>query len=436
MKQKTAQPTALNRRAFIKAAAVLSSFMIVPRHVLGGVGYIAPSDQVTLGFIGTGKQGFVLKNAFNKVDKVRILAASDVYKNKMNTFAAEVDQFYAAKKTGTSSNSCYRDTDFRELLNRKDIDAVVIAVPDHWHAAIAVSAAAAGKDIYCEKPLSLSIAEGRAMVNAANKYKRVFQTGSMQRSWKEFRQTALIMRNGYLGDIKSIKVSIGAPPLPYDLPKQEVPADLDWNAWLGPNEYVHYNALLNPTLEKGTPWAKWRYYQGLGGGDVTDWGAHMFDIVQWGLDMDTSGPIEITPPNGTDNRFLSLTYANGIKVTHENFGKINAIQIIGSKGNLEVQRGKLVTEPISLADHIFAENEQKVYVSDNHYLDFVNAVQQRGQTIANVETGHRTATVGNLANIAYTLNRQLQWDPVKEKFINDREANQLTARRMKKEWRV
>ncbi|RZL50755.1 MAG: Gfo/Idh/MocA family oxidoreductase, partial [Pedobacter sp.] len=392
MNPKPDQPTAINRRNFIKAAAVFSSFIIVPRHVLGGVGFIAPSDKVTLGFIGAGKQSYVLKNAFNKLDQVRILAASDVYKSKMNTFADEVDKFYTDKKTTGVSNACYRDSDFRELLNRKDIDAVVIAVPDHWHAAIAVRAAAAGKDIYCEKPLSLSIAEGRAMVNAANKYKRVFQTGSMQRSWKEFRQTALIMRNEYLGDIQSIKVSIGAPPAPYDLPKEEVPADLDWNAWLGPNEYVHYNSLLNPEKISGSPWAKWRYYQGLGGGDVTDWGAHMFDIVQWGLDMDKSGPIEITPANVADNPFLSFTYANGIKVVHENFGKTNAIQIIGSKGKLEVQRGKLVTEPISLQDHLFTEADKKVYISENHYLDFINAVQQRGETIANVETGHRTAT--------------------------------------------
>ncbi|WP_316751953.1 Gfo/Idh/MocA family oxidoreductase [Pedobacter gandavensis] len=436
MNSEPEKPKGINRRDFLKGAAILSSFMIVPRHVLGGVGFIAPSDQIALGFIGTGKQSFGLFNSFRGIDKVRILAACDVHKTKMNLFADEVNQFYAGRNASGSSNSCYRDDDFRTLLNRKDIDAVVIAVPDHWHAPIAVRAAAAGKDIYCEKPLSLSIGEGRAMVNATNKYKRVFQTGSMQRSHEEFRKTALIMRNGCLGDIQSIKVSIGGAPLPYDLPQEEVPAGLDWNFWLGPNEYVHYNNLLNPTLAKPSNWAKWRYYQGLGGGDVTDWGAHMFDIVQWGLDMDKSGPELITPPNGKDQPFLSLTYANGIKVTHENFGKNNAIQIIGSKGKLEVQRGSLVTDPINLKDHVFSESEKKVYVSTNHYLDFINAIQQRGETVASVETGHRTATVGNLANIAYTLKRPLKWDPVKEKFDNDKEANQLTTRSMKKEWRV
>jgi predicted dehydrogenase len=425
-----------SRRSFLKSAAIISAFTIVPRRVLGGVGYTAPSDQVALGFIGTGRQGFTLKNAFIKLDQVKVVGACDVYLRKQQTFTEQVNKFYADKAGQSASNFCSATADFRELIQRKDIDAVVIAVPDHWHAAISVRAAAAGKDIYCEKPLSLSIAEGMAMVNAATKYNRVFQTGSMQRSWNEFRQTALLMRNGAFGDIKSIKVSIGGVPLPYDMPKEEVPADLDWDFWLGPNEFVHYNNVLNPILGSEQPWAKWRYYQGLGGGDVTDWGAHMFDIVQWGLDMDRSGPIEIIPPNGSDIPSLTLVYANGIKVTHEKLIKSPAIQIIGTHGKLEVERGKLITDPISLKDLKFSANEKQVYVSENHYQDFITAVKKRGKTVADVETGHRTATVGNLANIAYTLNRPLKWNPVTEKFVNDAEANKLTSRKMRKEWKV
>lgn len=428
--------TNISRRKFLAGAATLSTFMIVPRHVLGGIGYIAPSDQITLGFIGTGRQSFGLKDEFLKLGQTKILAACDVYENKMNAFAQQVNTFYASKDEKSKVNNCTTHKDFREVLNRKDIDAVVIVTPDHWHAAIAVRAAAAKKDIYCEKPLSLSIAEGRAMVNAAEKYKRVFQTGSMQRSWPEFRQAAQLMRNGYFGDIKSIKVSIGGPPLPYNEPKEQVPTDLDWNFWLGPNEYVHYNNVLNPILDNKQPWAKWRYFQGLGGGDVTDWGAHMFDIVQWGLDMDRSGPVEITPPNGKDVPFLTLTYANGIKVTHENFGKMNAIQVIGSQGNMVIQRGKIETDPISLKEHQFSSTEKQIYVSKNHYQDFIDAIKKRSQPVADVETGHRSATVGNLANIAYTLKRPLKWNPKSEKFVNDSEANSLTSRTMKKEWKV
>lgn len=426
----------ISRRKFLAGAAALSTFMIVPRRVLGGLNYIAPSDQITLGFIGTGRQAFGLKNDFLKLKDTRILAACDVYRNKMDAFAASVNAFYAGQNNQTSVNNCNTHQDFREVLDRKDIDAVVIVTPDHWHAAIAVRAAEAKKDIYCEKPLSLSIAEGRAMVKATAKHKRVFQTGSMQRSWNEFRQTAMLMRNGYLGDIKSIKVSIGGPPLPYNEPKQEVPADLDWNFWLGPNAYMHYNNVLNPILDSKQPWAKWRYFQGVGGGDVTDWGAHMFDVVQWGLDMDRSGPVAITPPNGKDVPFLTLTYANGINVIHENFGKTNAIQVIGSQGSLTVQRGKLETDPVSLSTHQFNDTEKKIYLSTNHYQDFIDAIKKRSQPVADVETGHRSATVGNLANIAYTLKRPLKWNPEREKFIHDDEANRLTSRTMKKEWRV
>ncbi|SFH00545.1 Gfo/Idh/MocA family protein [Pedobacter insulae] len=424
-----------SRRNFIKSAGILTAFTIIPRHVLGGVGYLAPSDQVSLGFIGVGRQGVGLKNSFIGLEKARIVAASDVYGRKLKSFAEQANEYYAKKNNTNVQKSCQEYLDFREILERKDIDAVVIALPDHWHAAAAVRAAAAGKDIYCEKPLSLSIAEGRAMVEAARKYNRVFQTGSMQRSWAEFRQTANIMRNGLLGDIKSIKVSVGAPPVPYDLPKQDVPADLDWNRWLGPNEYVHYNSRIAPNFNEQPAWADWRLYKGIGGGMVTDWGAHMFDIVQWGLAMDMSGPVAFNPPS-TDNKYLNFTYANGIQVSHENFGISNAIQIIGSKGKLEVQRGKLVTDPVSLKDYKFGESDKQVYFSQNHYQDFLDAVQTRGNTVAPVETGHRTATVCNLANIAYELGRPLKWNPEKEKFIDDKEANKLIGRQLKKEWKV
>ncbi|HTM99770.1 MAG TPA: Gfo/Idh/MocA family oxidoreductase [Pedobacter sp.] len=424
-----------SRRNFIKSAGILTAFTIIPRHVMGGVGYLAPSDQVSLGFIGVGRQGVGLKNSFIGLEKARIVAASDVYGRKLKSFARQANEYYAKKNNTSVQNSCQEYADFREILERKDIDAVVMALPDHWHAAAAVRAAAAGKDIYCEKPLSLSIAEGRAMVDAAKKYKRVFQTGCMQRSWAEFRQTANIMRNGLLGDIKSIKVSVGPPPVPYNLPKQEVPADLDWNMWLGPNEYIDYNSRIAPNFDEQPAWADWRLYKGIGGGMVTDWGAHMFDIVQWGLDMDKSGPIAFNPPSN-DNKYLNFTYANGIQVSHENFGIGNAIQIIGTKGKLEVQRGKLVTDPVSLQDYKFGDNDKQVYLSKNHYQDFLDAVQTRGNTVAPVETGHRTATVCNLANIAYELKRPLKWNPEKEKFINDKEADKLIGRQLKKEWKV
>lgn len=425
----------ISRRQFVSNAAALSAFMILPRHVLGGRGYTAPSDQVNLGFIGAGRQGLSLQKSFLPQEQAKIVAVCDVYDSKTAHFCKQVDAYYAAKSGQTGYKACAPFHHFAELLDRKDIDAVVVATPDHWHAAMVVRAAAAKKDIYCEKPLSLTIAEGRAMVNAVNKHKRVLQTGSMQRSRPEFRQTVELVRNGLIGDIKNIKVSIGGPPVPYNLPEETVPADLDWNLWLGPNDYVHYNHQLNPVIGDSI-WGRWRDFKGLGGGDITDWGAHMFDIVQWALDMDHSGPVEITPPNGKDVQHLTMRYANGVIMTHEDFGKKHAIQFNGTAGTIEVQRGKLVTQPENLITQLSGNLSKRVYHSDNHHADFLQAIKKRSKPVADVETGHRSATVGNLANIAFELGTPLRWDPKKERFGNNDAANGLLSRRMKKEWAV
>lgn len=419
----------ISRRKFIGAAATLSSFFIFPRNVLGGKGFIAPSDQITLGFIGAGRQGLTLRNAFQPSETVKIVAACDVYHSKTTHFCQLTDAFYKSQSGNQAYKACLPYDHFTKLLERKDIDAVVIATPDHWHGVMAVMAAAAKKDIYCEKPLSLTVAEGRDMVKAVNRYKRVFQTGSMQRSKPEFRKAVELVRNGYIGDVENIKVSIGGPPVLYDLPKEKVPADLIWNMWLGPNPYVHYNHQLNPVT--GDPlWARWRDFEGLGGGGITDWGAHMFDIVQWALDMDRSGPVKLIPPNDKDIKHLTFIYKNGVVMTHEDFGKKNAIQFNGKEGTIEIQRGKLVTLPANLNDQVFGEKEIRVYHSDNHYLDFIEAIKKRSNPVADVETGHRSATVCNLANIAYKCNKPLNWSPEKEVFLNDNSANKLLSRKL------
>ncbi|KAA2239000.1 Gfo/Idh/MocA family oxidoreductase [Chitinophaga agrisoli] len=429
------QGQGMSRRKFLGNAAALSAFMIVPRHVLGGKGFIAPSDRINLGFIGSGRQSLTLQKAFLPLAEGRIIAACDVYQSKVDNFSHLVNDYYAAQNDQSGYKGCTTYQRFTDLLENKDIDAVVIATPDHWHAAMTDRAAAAGKDIYSEKPLSLTVAEGRAMVNAVRKHKRVFQTGSMQRSRPEFRQAAELIRNGYIGDIKNVKVSIGGPPVPYDLPEETLPNDLDWQLWLGPNEYVHYNHQLNPVIGDAT-WGRWRDFKGLGGGDITDWGAHMFDIVQWALDMDNTGPVSITPPDGRDLQHLTMVYSNGITVTHENWGRPHGIQFNGTQGVIEIQRNKLVTTPETLKEKVIGSNEKQVYHSSNHYLDFLQAIKGRTKPIADVETGHRSATVCNLANIAYELNAPLQWNPEKEQITNNAAANNLLSRKMKKEWAV
>ncbi|HEX6890685.1 MAG TPA: Gfo/Idh/MocA family oxidoreductase [Chryseolinea sp.] len=424
----------ISRRKFLKSAAVLSAFSIVPRYVLGGKGYLAPSDMIGLGFIGTGRQSTGLMRNFLTTGETHILAACDVYPLKVQNFVDQLNKFSTEKDMKLKSE-CKTYIDFMEILERKDIDAVVIATPDHWHGVISVKAAKKKKDIYCEKPLSLTVKEGRAMVKAVKKYNRVFQTGSMQRSWPEFRQTAEIIRNGYLGDIKEIKVSVEGPPKAYDLVGQPLPPGLDWDRWLGPNFYSPYHRDLAPALED-TFWAKWRNYKEFGGGGMTDWGAHMFDIVQWALDMDHSGPVEVNYPDGGQYKFLTYKYANGITMTHENFGKMNAIRFIGTAGELDVQRRNLETNPISLKEKQIGENERHVYFSDNHYKDFLKAMRNRTKPICDVEVGHRTATICTIGNLAYELKRSLKWDPEKEQFKNDPEANALLSRPMRRKWSI
>ncbi|NLR60461.1 Gfo/Idh/MocA family oxidoreductase [Chitinophaga polysaccharea] len=416
-----------SRRKFLQNAAALSTFFILPRHVLGGKGFLAPSDRINIGFIGAGHQAIGLRDRFKATDQVEILAVADVYQRK-------VDEFIKALG-GKRDKSCKGYGDFREILQRKDIDGVVIATPDHWHAVMAVKAAAAGKDIYCEKPLALSVKESRAMADAAKKYGRIFQTGSMQRSAREFRQGVELVRNGYIGDIKEIKISVGDGPRPFDLPAETLPADLNWEMWLGPNEYVPYNNKLNP-YPSASLWAEWRYYKGLGGGFQADWGAHMYDIAQWGLNMDHSGPVAIYPPDGQEHPYLTYVYQNGVVMTQHDTGKKN-IEFIGTKGNIIIERGKLETNPLALRDTVIGDGQQRVHFSDNHYIDFLSAMRDRSKpVVADAETGHRTSSVCALGNIAYELKRPLKWDPAVENFLNDKEADQLLMRKLKGEWTI
>ena len=424
----------INRRDFLKAGAVISSFFIVPRHVLGGPGYLAPSDKISLGFIGCGRQSGGLRNRFLDTKEAQIVAASDVYRIKQETFVNATNKWYADKAEKGSYKSAVGIEDFRELLNRKDIDAVVIASPDYWHAAMAVRAAEAGKDIYCEKPLSLTVREGRAMVNATRKHNRVFQTGSMQRSAKEFRQAVELVRSGAIGKVKTVYVNVGGPPKEWDLQAETLPDGLNWDLWMGPNSGRPYNNELAPAVN-ATFWPKWRNYREFGGGGMTDWGAHMFDIAQWGLNMDNSGPVELV--YSEPGKGLIYKYANGVEVIHRPVeGSKQHCHFVGSDGEVWVARGELKTTPESLKDKVFKDGASDVYVSDNHYTDFLNAIKTRKPPICDVETGHRTASICNIGNIAYQLQRSLKWDPSKETFVKDKEADKLLGREMKKEWKV
>ena len=420
----------MNRRDFIsKTALGAAAVTIIPRHVLGGNGFLAPSDRLNLGFIGVGKQMYGLLNQFMKIPEAMVIAAADVDSSKLNNFIGQANKLNAAK----AAHQVQGFGQYRDLLAIKDIDAVIIASPDHWHAMHVVDAAKAGKDIYCEKPLALTIDEGRAMVNAVRKYKRVLQTGSMQRSQYNFRQAADLIRNGYIGDIKEVNVSVGEPVKECDLPSMPTPTHLDWDSWIGPSLYRGYNPILSPALD-APEWSLWRLYHGFGGGYVTDWGAHMFDIVQWALGMDQSGPVSFTPPDiPMAKEGLYFTYKNGIKVHHKSWGSFNAIQFLGTEGKIEVSREFLRSDKADLPKLQIAEKDRKVYYSENHYQDFVDAIKKRSKPICDVEIGHRTATVCNAVNIAYQIQKPIKWDPNKEVFDSPF-ANNLKGRAYRGKW--
>ena len=399
-----------------------------------GFSGVTPNDKIQLGFIGVGRQGRGLMTNFVNYDNAAVVAVSDIDIKKMVYFTETFQKQLVRKKK--ASQQLNEIKSYRELLGRKDIDAVVIASPDHWHAQMAVDAAKAGKDIYCEKPLSSSVAEGRAMVDAARKYQRVFQTGSMQRSWERFRHGVELIRNGYIGEIKEIKVAVGAPYKACDLPTQKTPDTIDWDTWIGPAPYRGYHMDLACPLEDKR-WGQWRDYKPFGGGMITDWGAHMFDIIQWALDQDHSGPTLFTPPSSPAESGLTYTYDNGIKVTHTKWGDgNNEIQFIGSEGRLEVSRSYLRTYPNkALADTPLKDSDtQRVYNSENHHEDWLDAIRNRTRPICDVEIGHRTASVCNVANIAYSLQRPLEWNPVREQFVDDPGANLMLDRAYRGQW--
>lgn len=421
------------RRRFVKQglqAAV--AFTIIPRFVLGR-GYTAPSDQFQLGFIGTGKQGGILAGYFK--DVAQVVAGADVDSQKLAAFSKKIEKNMAESRLKDNYQGFRAYADFREMLQRKDIDGIAITTPDHWHAVMAVMAANAGKHVYCEKPMAHTVEEGRAMVNAMHRNNVILQTGSMQRSWDKFRTAANLVRNGYLGKIKEVLVNVGDPAIPDDLPGMPVPAVLNWEGWVGPAVMRPFNPELAPPVERDI-YPNWRNYKEYGGGILSDWGAHMFDIAQWALDMDRSGPVKFIPPTEPGaKRGLTMIYENGVVLRHQDFGRKWGVRFIGEDGKtLDVSREYLDSNPANLVTATLGPDAKLVYNSTNHYQDWIDCIKSGRQPIADVETGHRTSSLCALANIAYWLKRPLEWDPRREQFRNDAEANVLVKASIRAPW--
>lgn len=427
---------ALSRRQFLQTSTALAATapLLLPARVWAAAPDAKPNARLTMGFIGVGTQGRGLLGGFLGRDSVQALAVCDVDTTRREHSLKTVRDAYA-KQNRAGARDCEASADFRRVLERKDIDAVCIATPDHWHAIPVVQACAAGKDIYCEKPLSLTIGEARAMANAVRQHNRVFQTGSMQRSSGEFLKACELVRNGAIGRVKEIYISVGGPSRPCDLPEEPMEPGLDWDAWLGPAPQRPYNSVLSPRgVHKHFP--NWREYREYSGGMMTDWGAHHFDIAQWALGMDASGPVEITPPDGRPGARLTYKYASGVTMIHgglEGYGF--GVVFVGENGKVCVDRGKFKAEPEELAASYKPNGlPVKLYRSTDHLGDFLACVRSRQRPICDVEVGCRTVTVCHLGNLAYWNKRPLKWDPAKERFVDDAEANQWLDRPKRAPW--
>jgi predicted dehydrogenase len=422
----------VSRRGFLKATAATAVPLILPSHVWSAE--VSPNDRIVMGCIGMGTQGRGLLGGWLNNKEIQVVAVCDVDTTRREHHKKMVDDHYA-KQANSTYKGCDAYNDFREVVARKDISAVCIATPDHWHAIPVIMAANAKKDIYCEKPLSLTISEARAMVNAVRKNNRVFQTGSMQRSSREFLKACELVRNGRIGQVKEIYVSVGGPSRPCDLPEEAMEPGLDWNFWLGPAPMRGYNHILSPRgVHQNFP--DWRNYREYSGGMMTDWGAHHFDIAQWGLGRDDSGPVEILPPDGKDVKRLTYKYANGVLMYHGGLqGYGFGVVFVGEKGKICVDRGKFKAEPEELAkDYVVGSDKIKLYNSSNHQKDFVTCVRSRQKPICDVEVGCRSVTVCHLGNLAYWNKRPLKWDPAKERFVGNDEANTWLDRTKRAPW--
>jgi predicted dehydrogenase len=421
-----------SRRHFLNSGiAGIAGMMILPK--IGSssktsarvIANSSASADLRLGFIGMGQQSMFLLNGFLQIPGVKVVAGCDVYGVKRKRFVKRVTDFYT--KSGKESNvETYEK--YEDLLSRTDIDAVVIAVPDHSHARIAIAACKAGKDIYLEKPMTFTIKEGQELRKAVRQYNRILSVGSQQRSDPGFQHAVKLVQTGALGKIFKVNAYVGDPPRQYDLPEEPIPDDLNWDLWLGslPTP-IHFNSQLDPPItidpeQNEKLWGAWRWYKEMGGGFTTDWGAHMFDIAQWGLGMDKNGPVEVSPIDD-GARYMSFKYANGVITTSEAFDekKTKGVKFWGELGWIEVARGyfkasdpKFVPPKAEKADPN-VPYETKI----PHQLNFIESVRTRKDPVVPVEIGHSSCTVCNLGNIACALKRTVKWNPVTETFIDD-----------------
>ena len=425
----------ITRRRFLQRAtgvtAVAVAFpYIVSSSALGNAGSVAPSNRIAVGCIGMGGMGTGDMRGFLGKEEVQVVAVCDVDKSHRDKAKEIVDEKY-------QNGDCKTYLDFREVIERKDIDALSIALPDHWHSIPAVMGARAGKDIHGQKPLARTIREGRAICDAVQRYGIIWQTGSQQRSGEDFHRACELVRNGRIGKVTTVEVGLPTGSASDNQPVQPVPESVDWDFWLGPAPWVSYRGILH--------W-NWRWIMDYSGGQLTDWAGHHIDIAHWGLDLERTGPIEIEgrgvyPRDGIYDVAMeykfTCTYANGIVMTVADNKQIQqGTKWYGDKGWIYVNRGKLEANPPGILQEVIGPDEIKLYESRDHIQNFLDCVKSRKETVAPAEVGHRSISVGLLGEIAMLTERKLRWDPQKEVFLDDEQANRMLSRPMRSPWHL
>lgn len=426
-------------------AATVAAPLIVPSRVLGRQRAVAPSDTVVFGAIGTGSRSFSNTGALNRLPGVRFAAVCDVDLARARTDAG-------ANRLGVDERFVYQD--YRRLLEHQDIDAVVISSPDHWHALQSIHAAQAGKDVYVEKAMTLTIHEGRVMVNAIRNNKRVLQVGSQQRSDANFHRACMLVRNGYIGKVTKVVGVNFAGTWESRLPAQPVPSTLDWDLWMGPVEPKPFNENIRTSRSR----PGWLSIREFCGGEICGWGAHDLDQVQWALGMDESGPAQVWVEGqpfkpwiadgpdrvgrffGPKETIVHMMYPGDIHLElSEDANPNGGALFIGDKGQVRIDRDRFEVSTPEWKTIPLESMPIQLHTAADHYANFVGCIKERKTPVADVETGHRSATVCHLGNIARWVSQQTQavgdrlsWDPVKERFTNSPLANSMLDRQRRR----
>ena len=434
----------VSRRRFLQSTAVASAPFILPSGIWSAD--IKPNDKIVVGFIGMGIQNRGLQNRFMGDKNVVCVAVSDCDTTRRNAARDRANKRY-------QNEDCKTYVDFRELIARDDIDAVSIATPDHWHAIQTIAAVNSGKDVYCEKPLTHNVHESVEVMKAVKKNKAILQTGSMQRSSREFRVACELVRNGVIGKVERTAVNVGPPGVPCDLPTEKMEPGLDWNKWVGPGPMRGYSSVLSPRGVHGH-FPNWRNYKEYGGGMVCDWGAHMIDIVHWGLGVDNSGPVATIPAeNPKAMKGAQLVYAGDVPLMH---GTGMGSSFYGTEGRVECHRGRiglwlgekliagrtggdrnvnLGRELDKMESEYLKDAKVKLYRSNSHIPDFLNSMRTRKKSCTHEIIGARTSIACHLLNQTYYNHTVIKWNPKKNTFAKGGDPKWLT-RDYRGEWDV